>query len=707
VTRWQRRARLIIAAFAVAFAVILARQWKPRQPPPAATPVPRSDPGAAVEVAGGRLERFKSSRQDVSVEFQKQLMYVDGSMKLFGVTIVADSKDGKGTFTATGKQADVGPDGSTVLLNGDVQLVSSEIRARTEHATFSKSDDTVRAPGPVELTEGRTTARGVGMTFDRERDVLVILDQAVVRMDADESGAGATEITSGSAMFARRERIRQFDRTARIQRGGQTIEAETAVAHLSEDEKRIELIELRGGTKITTANAAAGALQSLTGRDVTLKYVADGQALQQVVIGGNASVQVAGDPGKPGREIVAGMMDIALAPDGSTPTALIARDAVRLTIPPEPGAPGRTIEAATLDAKGEAGRGLTRAVFSGNVQYRERGQNVNRAASAATLDVGLKRGMSAIEDAKFSRAVRFEEGKLAAVAAAARYDVDKGTLELSGSEPGATAPRVVNEQIAVDAAKIDVTLEGPKVNAAATGSDKVKSVLQPSQKPGEKPADASTKMPSMLKQDQPVNVTAASLDYDGTASKTTYTGAAQLWQGDTSIKGESIVIDGKSGDLTASSVTSATMLEQTNKEKKKERVRSVATAKDLKYEDAPRRLTYTGDAHMSSPEGDMTAAKIELYLKPSGDELDRAEAYENVTLREQNRKTTGTRMTYTTADERYVIVGAPVKIIDECERETTGKTLTFLKATDSIVVDGNQQTRTQTKGGGKCSSTPH
>ena len=145
------------------------------------------------------------------------------------------------------------------------------------------------------------------------------------------------------------------------------------------------------------------------------------------------------------------------------------------------------------------------------------------------------------------------------------------------------------------------------------------------------------------------------------------------------------------------------MLEQTNKEKKKERVRSIATAKDLKYEDAVRRLTYTGDAHLSGPEGDMTAATIELYLKESGDELERCEAYESVTLREQNRKTTGERMTYTPDDERYVIVGAPVKIVDQCERETTGRTLTFLKATDNIVVDGNQQTRTQTKGGGKCS----
>jgi lipopolysaccharide transport protein LptA len=331
-----------------------------------------------------------------------------------------------------------------------------------------------------------------------------------------------------------------------------------------------------------------------------------------------------------------------------------------------------------------------------------------------------------------------------ATAAAARYDVENGTLELSGSEAGALTPRVVNEQISVDAAKIDVTLDGPQVKATAPTNQKVKSILQPppqtasaaggaapqpasgggAAQTGKAPSAASppaasgqpraedktaTKLPSMLKQDQPVNVTAATLDYDGSTSKTTYTGSALLWQGDTSIKGETLAIDGKSGDLNASTVTSSTMLEQTNKENKKERVRSMATAKDLKYEDERRRLTYTGDAHMNSPEGDMTAVKIELYLKPSGDELDRAEAYENVTLKEQSRKTTGARMTYTTADERYVIVGAPVKIIDQCQRETTGKTLTFIKSTDQIVVDGNQQTRTQTKGGasaGKCSPTP-
>ena len=98
----------------------------------------------------------------------------------------------------------------------------------------------------------------------------------------------------------------------------------------------------------------------------------------------------------------------------------------------------------------------------------------------------------------------------------------------------------------------------------------------------------------------------------------------------------------------------------------------------------------------------MKAAKIELYLKPSGDELERLEAYDALTLREQNRTTTGLRMTFTTADEKYIVSGTPVTIIDQCGRETTGKTLTFAKASDSIVIDGSRQIRTQTKGGGKC-----
>ena len=98
----------------------------------------------------------------------------------------------------------------------------------------------------------------------------------------------------------------------------------------------------------------------------------------------------------------------------------------------------------------------------------------------------------------------------------------------------------------------------------------------------------------------------------------------------------------------------------------------------------------------------MKADTIELYLKPSGNELERAEAYDNVVLKETGRTTTGSRVSYFADDERYLASGTPVKVADECDFETTGHTLTFHKATDTIVVDGKKNFRTSGKGSGKC-----
>ena len=713
-TRWQRSARLAIAAFGVVFAVFVARELKRRDPPAAITPVVRTDPGAIVETTRGNTTHVTGTREDVFITYDKQSTYEDGSSKLQGVSIVFDERNGSRTFTITGKEGRLGKGATTMQIDGAVKLAGSDgMTVLTEHASYSETDAIVRAPGPVELTRGRTHATGIGMTWEKIPDVLTIQEQAMVHITPEHKADGPSDITAGIAIFARRDKYVRFEKAVRMVRSGQVSEAESVIMALSPDEKRVERVELHQDARVSATNATAGGLQSMRGGQIDLTYAPDGETLQHALVAGEASIQIAGDKGKAGRQIVANTIDIALAADGSTPTALIGRENVLLTFPPEPGKGGRTIRAATLDAKGVPGKGLTRAVFSGAVQYRERGGSADRAVNSSTLDVGLKPGMSEIEDAKFAQAVKFADAKMAAQAAAAHYDPDKGTLALSGREPGMLAPHVVNEQIAVDAVTVDITLDGPKLKAAGN----VRSTLKPaSSKPGETANDV--KLPAMLKQDQPVIVVAATMDYDGTTSKGTYAGGAQLVQGQTSIKGDSIVIDNKAGNLSATGgVVTTTVLEQTRREpkdakepkddkaKKKDRVPSTATAAEFKYDDAARRMTYTQDAHLSGPEGDMKAVRIELFLKPSGDELERAEAYDSVVLREQNRETKGSKLIYTTADEIYVVTGAPVKIVDPCQRETIGRTLTFNKGADSIVVDGNAQIRTQPKGGnGNCSS---
>jgi LPS export ABC transporter protein LptC/lipopolysaccharide transport protein LptA len=702
--RWQKRLRFAIALFAVAFAVVvvLAFKHRPAAGPEVSAPAPADDPNAVVVSTGGDVARYTGTRKDVSIEYDKQLTYADGSTKLVGVRVATTDRNTKGrSFHVEAREGQVGKNQSTLTMTGDVKLTASDgLTARTEHATYADADATVRAPGPVSFSRGRLSGSGLGMVYDKARDEMTINQQVVMHMAPDAHGAGGMDVTSGTALIARRERYIRFDSGVHIERDGRVFEAVQAIAHLTEDEKKIESVELHGGAHVAASQGGAGALRDLSGQDMELQYAADGQTLARATITESARLQMAGSGADAGREITARTLDVSFAEDGTTPASLTGRDNVQLVLPPESGSPARTIQAAALDAHGEGGRGLTRAQFAGNVQYRERGGTIDRAARAGLLDVGMSPGLGAIEDARFTHGFRFEEGTLAATAAVGRYAVKNGTLTLSGADADAPVPHVVNDQISVDAAAIEIALTGPKLKA----NGGVKSILKPSSGGGHK---GDRRVPAMLKQNQPVNVTASDLDYDGNVSKATYTGNAQLWQGDTSVRADTVVLDGKSGDLTAtgSAATSISLEETDAKTGKKDRSRSVASAKTFVYEDALRRATYTTNAHVSGAQGDITATRIELFLKPSGDELERAEAYEKVTVHESGRTVTGDRLTYYAADERYVVTGAPVRIVDECDRETIGKTLTFYKATDTILVDGNQQIRTQTKGGGKCSGS--
>lgn len=696
---------MVLVAVAVCVAVGLTLKRRGGAAPAAS--LVRTDPRAVVESTGGTSMRFKSGHEDVRVEYQRQLTYQDGSTRLVGVKVSTEDRGDGRSFVVTGKEGEVGKDEAVVNLNGDVQLVEKDgFTARTVHASYDNRDGLVRAPGPVEFFHGRLSGSGLGMQYDKNADTLTILDQAIVHMAPDRSGKGAAEVTAGAAIFARREQLVRFERVVRIVRDGQVIDADNGLAHLTQNEERVESLELHGGAKVAGTATAAGGLKGLSGQDVTLTYAADGQALERALISGDASVQIAGEAGKPVRQITANIIDVTMAPDGSTPTVLSARDGVTLALPAEAGSVARTIKAATLEADGEPGRGLTKARFAGNVDFRERSATGDRDARSARLEVGIKPGFGAFDQAAFSGNVRFADSKFFGTAASVRYVVESGALDMTGSEPGIPVPHVATGQIAVDATRIEVVLGGPTLHA--TGN--VKSVLEPPKK-SEKAADksADTKIPSMLKQNQPVNVTAASLRYDGTISLATYEGTAQLWQADTSIKGDTIGIDSKTGDLSASgSVVTTMVLDQVDKDKKKERVRNMGSSKEFKYEDALRRATYTGDVHLNGPSGDVIAEKFEAYLKESGSELDRAEAYDatnSLTLREQGRKTTGSHLTYTSADEIYVVTGLPVAIVDQCGRETKGRTLTFHKATDTIQIDGNERARTQTTGGASSGSS--
>jgi lipopolysaccharide export system protein LptA len=257
-------------------------------------------------------------------------------------------------------------------------------------------------------------------------------------------------------------------------------------------------------------------------------------------------------------------------------------------------------------------------------------------------------------------------------------------------------------------------------------------------------AKDQSKLPGLLNEEQPANANADSLKYEGASGKAIYTGKAELWQGSsTTIRGDVITIDQQTGDLVVAGAARSDILLGME--------RSIGRAADIRYDDAKRVIRYLSNipetrgaiaaltpapptptstqtptpgsdsrvrppvptppaqqAQVSGPQGDLRANRIELMLAPNGGRAERLEAYVNVTVRVDTRVATGARLTYFAEDQRYVMSGGgavPVRVIDSC-RESSGKTLTFFKAADRIIVDGNEEIRTQTKSGGPCAAAP-
>jgi len=257
----------------------------------------------------------------------------------------------------------------------------------------------------------------------------------------------------------------------------------------------------------------------------------------------------------------------------------------------------------------------------------------------------------------------------------------------------------VDARIQVEATTIDVLFEGPHITADGA----VKSELKPDTS---KRGSETARRPSMLEDDKPVLVVSDSLVYDGGSGRATYNGNARLSQGDTTIYANTLDLDEKTGNMTGKgAVRTTSMLEQVTEGGERRRVPSVARSTTFAYDEATRKATYETGAQVSGPQGDMAARMIELFLKESGNELERVEGYDNVILTEPQRRTTGNRLTYFSEDSRYLVLGEPVRVLDgvgECRRETTGLTLTFYQNNGRVIVDGSEQMRTRTTGATQC-----
>jgi lipopolysaccharide export system protein LptA len=322
----------------------------------------------------------------------------------------------------------------------------------------------------------------------------------------------------------------------------------------------------------------------------------------------------------------------------------------------------------------------------------------------------------AVTAATFTGDVTFEETGLKGCAARADYQPQKESLALSG-ETKAGKPMLAEEQSAIEGMTIDVALETRQMKARG-GVVFKRGPGAPRCRPASgRPAaeQGANNVPKLLKSDQPMTITAPSLDYDsrnGLASF--FDGRVVLSQGqDTSIIArDSLVIDQTKGDLSATGeVRSSLMLD--NK-------KSTGSGHELRYVDAKRLITYrsapktaAGEVSLTNPDSTIRAGSIDLTLAEKENTLNDMAARTNIRLTDGSHKVEkGATLEYKAQDETYVVKGdgvtdVVVLTLGATCRQQSGQYVAFSKKTDSVSIKSNNSLGASKPLNSACtSSTP-
>ena len=244
----------------------------------------------------------------------------------------------------------------------------------------------------------------------------------------------------------------------------------------------------------------------------------------------------------------------------------------------------------------------------------------------------------------------------------------------------------------------------------------------------------------------PAHISADALSGSTTSGHVIYTGRAKLWQGDSVLDANQIEVwreDKKlqaTGNVVAVFPQSASSpiggefgLPSTKPAGKSMTAtggsgsnspasKAVPTvwvihAPSLTYWDDQSKARLEGGVTATSQQGELTSRILDAYLGPapagakaetgsptvvaatgSGSrQLTRIVALGAVVVRQGDRRGTSQEAVYTAADQKFVLSGGKPTIIDANSDTTTGDSLTFFVANDTILIDSQEGLRTLTK----------
>src|SRR5580693_4511947 len=635
-----------------------------------------------------------------------------------------------------------------------------DLQVTTRNLSFNRESGDATTTAPVQFRFPQGSGHSDGMTYSSQKEIVRLAHNVQLDLAASEKSGGLpVTATGGSMEISRNDRLVVLDAPANVRQGGREIsadkisielDAEFRARHaIAQGHPQVASTDPRGKSTATAtqfdlfvnsdgwieriiadggvegSREAAGSADHFTAANVVLNMTPQHNLLREMTATGN--VKATSRMGTESRAIETESLLATFGPgqhDGQQAIQSVS------TLAPGTIETKSADETTTLHAK----------------------RFVAQFASTGRLDSLQGHGGATVTRKIDSAPPQII--KAAELAAKFSPDGEWQTLDETGDVHFQQADR----QASADRANIVrstelILLDGSPVLTDSMSRTTAKSVAI-NQKSGDIRATGgvlSTYFPSaqnsaMSLGSGPGHISAATLTGSTTSGHVTYVGHARLWQGDSVLEANQIEIwrDEKklqaTGNVVANFPQAASPAQPSANPSPAPLNKGISTSASgptLWQIRAPL-LTYWGDtgkAHLEtgvtadSQQGSMQSRTLDVFLTPAaapappkpsstaarpgqppptvgtasagspseGRQLDHALALGGVTVRQGDRRGTADQAEYTASDGKFVLSGGQPTIVDASSDTTTGHSLTFFVANDTILIDSQDGSRTLTK----------
>lgn len=628
------------------------------------------------------------------------------------------------------------------------------LRVTTRNLAFNRESGDATTDAPVQFRFPQGEGHSDGMVYSSQKEVVRLSHNVQLDLAAsDKSGGLPVAATGGSMEISRNDRMVELDAPANVRQGGRTLSADKISIELDAEFRARHAIAT-GHPQVTSADPRGKSTATATQFDL---FVNPDGWIERIVADGN--VEGSREAADSTDHFTAANVVLNMTPQHNLLREMTAIGNVKANS--HMGAESRAIETESLRATFGPGHSDGQQVIQtvstlapGTIETKSAEETttlhakrfVAQFAPSGRLDTLFGHG-GAIVSRKIGNS---PPQIIKAAELAAKFSPDGEWQQLD--ETGDVHFQQADRQASADRANIVRSTELILLDGSPVLTDSMSRTTATSVAINQKSGDIcatggvlSTYFPSaqnsaMSLGSGPGHISAASLTGSTTSGQVTYVGHARLWQGDSVLEANQIEIwrDDKklqaTGNVVANFPQAAPPAQPPANPAPAASTKAIATTPSgptLWQIRAPL-LTYWGDtgkAHLESgvnadsQQGSMQSRTLDVFLTPAaapgaakpssaataksvppqgatpveGRQLDHALALGGVTVRQGDRRGSADQAEYTASDGKFVLSGGKPTIIDASSDTTTGHSLTFFVANDTILIDSQEGSRTLTK----------